>query len=262
MYVDFISPDDIRQGNLYKYRLLYLHSSFLIPEEIAEKIKGYVKNGGVAYAEAGCATRDATGEDYPFIPGAGLRDLFGCYQKQLYKRSDRRTSYRLLLKEKETVKLWAVGYRQNLKIEKGEVLAEFSEGGPALVKTIYGKGKAYYAASSLSRGYIFYPDNQQAKKLILRVAREAGVEQGVSFTRMRRRGVKMSLLQADKEKLLILINYESRRVPITAVLPCSGKLRAVIPGYKFSWKALRKGIKITTSLKPDQVQVYLISERQ
>ena len=78
---DFIHPDEIVQGKLDAYKLLYLPFAFMLPKAAGSQIARFVENGGIVLAEARTGWNDEQGYCGTSLPGFGLEQVFGCREK-------------------------------------------------------------------------------------------------------------------------------------------------------------------------------------
>ena len=172
--VDFIHPDEISNGKLEKYKVLYLPFSFMLPKTAAYEIKSFVENGGIVLAEARTAWNDELGYCGNSVPGFGLEEVFGCREKGAEGVSDESpVNIRItrlnpaipLLKAGDIVK--GARFREVLETLSlnAEVVAEHEDGSPAIVINQYGKGWAIFVGTMLSLGFYKFDDEYSGNLL-------------------------------------------------------------------------------------------------
>ncbi|HET7100721.1 MAG TPA: alpha-amylase family protein, partial [Terriglobia bacterium] len=79
--VDFVSTQDVMDGRVKAYKILFLPYAVMISRQVAEGVKRYVEQGGTAVAGARLAWNDARGFASDVIPGFGLAQVFGAREK-------------------------------------------------------------------------------------------------------------------------------------------------------------------------------------
>lgn len=163
--VDFAQIDQISD-----YGLVYLPFPLMIESTSAEALTNYVKNGGVLISEACPAQFGEAGYVQVDTPGYGLDKIFGVHA----------------LSGPETIhdvyptigwngaSVGCVVHRQQFEVDSAEVLAEYSDGGPAVTVNSFGSGCAVligtYPGISLEWGW------NDAANLITGLAREMGIK--------------------------------------------------------------------------------------
>jgi beta-galactosidase len=171
---DYIHPDEISDGKLEKYRVLYLPFSFMLPRLAAVQIGKFVEEGGIVLAEARTAWNDERGYCGEAVPGFGLEKVFGCREKGAEGvGEDARVPVRITREHPALPKLETgdviegAFFREALELlsADAEVVGVFEDGSPAIVAHHYGKGWAVFAGTMLSLGYYKF-DNLYTGKLL------------------------------------------------------------------------------------------------
>ena len=216
--LDFVDTRALE--TIHRYRLVYLPAMLVADERLAVILDEYVRQGGVLIAEEGVGLRDKRYWMNPTAPGAGLDRLFGAVQLKTEKaRSPVAIAF-------GSSSLPVIGRRAVLEPRGGEVLAEWPEGGAAIVTNIRGKG------STMLFG--FHPGqchSETGAATYLELARlwlqDTGIQMGIETGP----GESDSLVQWRSgeslgERLLFLLNYEPRPVKLAVSLPFfSGAVR-------------------------------------
>jgi len=158
--VDFTTENDIKEGLLDKYRVLYIACQN-IEKQAAERINTWVKNGGIVFATAGSARKDEFDQPLNVLDetfGRGNQLSYQKYKGPLraklellfqsplgYIMFNNRTSKVLCSKEVFEV------------APDAEVIARYcSDGMPAWIKKKTGAGLAYYGGTFPGQSYIQY----------------------------------------------------------------------------------------------------------
>jgi beta-galactosidase GanA len=171
---DYIHPDEISQGKLEKYRVLYLPFSFMLPRQAAAQIAQFVEQGGVVLAEARTAWNDETGYCGDAVPGFGLEKVFGCREKGAEGvGEDARVPVRIICNHpalptlQEGDILQGAFFREALELlsADAELVGVFEDGSPAITVHRYGKGWAVFAGTMLSLAYYKFDDINTGKFL-------------------------------------------------------------------------------------------------
>jgi beta-galactosidase len=171
---DYIHPDEISEGKLEKYHVLYLPFSFMLPRQAAAQIAKFVEGGGVVLAEARTAWNDEAGYCGDAVPGFGLEKVFGCREKGAEGvGEDARVPVRIIcnhsalptLHEGDIVQ--GAFFREALELlsPDAEVVGVFEDGSAAITVHRYGKGWAVFAGTMLSLAYYKFDDANTGKLL-------------------------------------------------------------------------------------------------
>lgn len=139
--VEIITEDDIAEGYLKNFKVLYLTCD-QIQSNSAEGIKQWVNDGGVLFSVAGGGLKDEYNRGL-----ATLNDVYGIKSNDLKKVFDT-MNCKLELPRLKSVDLIgqlnmnAYNYRQAFAVTTASVLGTFADASPAYLKNNYGKGKA------------------------------------------------------------------------------------------------------------------------
>lgn len=171
---DYIHVDQIAAGKLADYDLLVLPFSFMLSRAAAAGIEQFVRQGGVALAEARTAWNDEKGYCGDAVPGLGLEHVFGCRERGA-TGVDEDTPCRIrIVREHPALPLLHKGdllsgarFREELETlsETAAVVGEFEDGAPAIVVNRYGEGWAVFVGTLLSLGYYLFQDDSAGKLL-------------------------------------------------------------------------------------------------
>ena len=181
---DFIHVDQIANGKLEDYDLLYLPFSFMISRAAATRIEEFVRRGGVVLAEARTAWNDETGTCGEAVPGLGLEQVFGCRERGAEGVSEDLAVPIYVTRDHAALPLLTTGdvlagarFREELEVlsETAQVVGEFENGGPAIVVNRYGQGWAIFIGTMLSLAFFKFRD-ESAGRLLKGLARLAGLE--------------------------------------------------------------------------------------
>ena len=158
--LDFLVEADAHDGTLDKYKALYLadkHVSRAASSQIAE----WVKAGGRIFATAGAGTLDEY--DRPneiLLPLLGI-DVKGIEEPEGAQIEMIRQDMAFTKPIEETSwdgdKLPVLSVLANLKAKGGEILAKFSDGSPAIIRSTPGKGEILSCA--FLPGLSYYHDS-------------------------------------------------------------------------------------------------------
>ena len=154
--VDFLSEEDIENGELNNYEILYT-SDPCIKETAIEKISKWVKNGGTIVGTCAAGSRNEYNENI-----SGLAEVFGINPKIKIKKIEANYRQRAQLNKAKYTdfisigksKIGTLGVKINAKAKKAKVTGRFSDNTPAYFINSFGKGKAYYYASCPGISYI------------------------------------------------------------------------------------------------------------
>jgi len=185
---DFVHADQISEGKLEGYRVLYLPFAFMVPRSAAAQIDAFIAQGGIVVAEARTAWNDETGYCGEAVPGFGLEKVFGC-REQGAQGVDEDAPVRIrIIREHPALPLLhtgdvVVGARFHEVLEPlsstAEVVGEFEDGSPAIVVNRHGEGWAIFVGTLLSFSFYKFGD-ENAGKLLKGPLRPAGIRPPVT----------------------------------------------------------------------------------
>jgi beta-galactosidase GanA len=161
--VDFLHVDDLGTPRAAGYKLIIAPYPVQMSESNVNKLVAYVKDGGTLVTEARCGWVDEKGHSSPVIPGGGLSEVLGCRESEILpvpKTSAIRVTAAHealpLLRPGDT--LDALFFEESFDVsgKDSRVLAEFSDGRPAIVYAPYGKGRAMIVGSFPGSAYFHF----------------------------------------------------------------------------------------------------------
>lgn len=147
--VDFISEDDTMEG----YTLVTAPMAYLYKDGYAQRVKDYVKQGGVYVST--CFSGVVNETDLCFIEKHPLEEVLGIRPEEMDAASCHQPNSLTF-----DGKRWAAGCMREISnpVEEVEVLASYEtdyyEGVPAVTRRGYGEGKAYYIACETEEGFL------------------------------------------------------------------------------------------------------------
>ena len=203
---DIIGYDD----DFSKYKLVVLVSPYLMTEELAEKIKAYVKRGGILISTCLTAVTDENDKCYlGGVPACGLDELFGIRIEEVdsyvYRSDNNKNFVNYKGKDYELSSIAEVAADV-----KAEVLATYTDnfyaGSGALFKNGYGKGTAYYV--SFGKNGEFYRDfaTELITEYALKASSDMKFEDGICIRKREGDGENywFILNETDTEKTVCL----------------------------------------------------------
>jgi beta-galactosidase len=201
---DLISPET----DLTNYKLVLAPDLILLPDEMAEKLNNYVKNGGVLLTDCRTGVKDETNLAHErTLPGL-LSPMLGIEIEE-YEAITPDFSYKIMSQDLFTDIYTAINYSDWITPKGAEVKAGYDEwhllSMAAVTRNVFGKGKGWYVGT-IAREEKFYDELMSA------VIKDAGIEpyKGLPV------GVEASYRTGNNKKLLFLINHneEPKNVPV------------------------------------------------
>jgi beta-galactosidase len=208
--VDFIHPEDIIQDRLGQYKIVFLPFPVMLSKNVGEGVARFVQNGGTVVAEARLAWNDERGFSSDRVPGFGLDEVFGAKEKLIRPVE----KAKILAAPAANLPGWAPGeaaaaeaFEEDLEpLPNARVLARFANGEAAIVENRYGKGRAILVGSFPALAYQRQHD-LSTKRLLLALARSAGVSPEVRLTGTRTSEVEVRRLTSDRVQILFAFNH-------------------------------------------------------
>ena len=201
--IDFIGPD----ADFSKYRVIFAPRLVLIDPALAQKIRGFVSNGGAFILAAHSALQDRDnaliGEARPAL----LSDLFGAQvdATQIYASSQHAANSILVAKgEAIPVDTLAESLKTNGARTIGTWQQDFLRGAPAYTANTVGSGVAVYYGSVIGL--------QAARSLLARYAAEKRIEPLLTGIP---REVEVTCRSKGDADYFFVLNHEDRAVQVS-----------------------------------------------
>jgi len=217
--VDFIHPEDVLQNRLDQYKVVFLPYPVMLSKNLGEGVARYIENGGTVVAEARLAWNDERGFSSDRVPGFGLDEVFGAKEKLIRPVE----KAKILAAPAVNLPGWAPGeaaaaeaFEEDLEpLPNARVLARFANGEAAIVENRYGKGRAILVGSFPALSYQRAHD-PSTKRLLLALARSAGISSGVRVTGIGTSEVEVRRLTSDRVQFVFAFNHA--RTPAQAII--------------------------------------------
>lgn len=279
---DYIHLEQIEEGQLARYKVLYMPFSLMITRKAAAGIAEFVKAGGTVIAEARTAWNDETGACGESVPGFGLADVFGCRERAAYGRPFLSTLneddvVRLHVKAafdrfpglKPGDELMGYGVREILEVisPSAQVLATFDDGRPAIVANRYGNGLAIFIGTFLS----FATETMRPRnnlEFLRGVALGAGIAQPIMVRSEAPEGmIEARVLQVEsgtpaEEQILFVFNHHQAAVRAEISVAVAGSA-VVVSGLNKPGEtpaAVRDGYaNLAVELSPGEIWVARVA---
>ncbi|MEJ2007926.1 MAG: beta-galactosidase [Acidobacteriota bacterium] len=263
--VDFVSTRDVIDGRVRDYKILFLPYAVMISEQVAANVKRFVEQGGTIVAGARFGWNNARGFASEVIPGFGLSQMFGAREKLIRPVK----ASRLLMEASPSLPGMKAGeavrgdaFEEELEpLADAQVLARFSNGQPAVVEKAYGKGKAIMAGTFLPLSYEREHD-PSTKKLLLSLARAAGVQPAVRVSGLGTAKVEVRRLESPQEQLIFVFNHAERsaKTSISVQVPWSVRqVRDIVTDRPVEFKAAHGSVSLDKDLSAGEIWAVKMS---
>lgn len=216
--VDFLhSEREIDAGQFANAKLLVLPLPQAMKQQTAERLKQFVADGGVLWADACPAHYDQLGRCSEIVPGWGLDEVFGAREQDVYVEETliaMDTDACEMLGWSKARRVQGYLYAETLLPTDGHVVGHW-HGQPAIVCKRYGKGLAIlngtYFGIGLSKNF-----NQPTADLLLDVVRQCGIRPPLMLSSPDTRGY---LLQCSDYAIAILFNMTAEKLATRLEVP-------------------------------------------
>lgn len=223
-----IIEDDVDNGALSNYRVLYVIDGN-IKSSVQEKIRDWVKGGGILWACSGAGEKDEINAKCRI-----LNEVFGIESQTVVKKN---VSHEFELTSAEvldtitfskselfeSMDFQCLGYLSKIKNKNGKPLALFSDGSPAVVFHEYGKGKSmlvgtlpgltYFREASNDSGDIFdrirVGYRKKERDVITKAFEISGIKKPVEVSR---EIVEAMSLECETGVSVVLVNYTMKDI--------------------------------------------------
>jgi beta-galactosidase len=259
--VDFVHPDALEGNQSSQYKILFLPYPVMLSHRVAEQVKEYVAQGGVAVAEARLAWNNARGYASPTIPGFGLDQVFGAREELIRPESNPRLIVQPAaglpgLEAEEPVD--AASFEEDLlPLGHAQVLARFADGKIAMVRGRYGRGMAIligsFPALSYQRNH-----NPSTQKLFLALARLTGVTRDVRVSGPGTSEIEVRRLTSDHEQFVFIFNHAASAADATIVLDLPWKPKSALDllnGQSVPFRTSAAATVLHENMSPDAIWV-------
>lgn len=219
--IKFVDETGIEKGNLNNYKVVYMNAEYL-KKEAQEKLAEWVKEGGNLWVDGVAGTGDEYGQKTDkLLPLYGIkiekivRSESKGFNPQYYIPREKPLEK---IKIKETgEEIDAIGIKVKFSLtdpENTEIIGEYEDGTPAIVKHKFGKGNVYYVGTYAGlvysrpvkriRGKIETGYREKERKIITDFALKNQVKRPVECDIP---CVEADLLESEKGIGLVLANY-------------------------------------------------------
>jgi len=276
--VDMITEEDVIAGKLKKYSVLYVTDP-CIHEKAIEEIKNWVRNGGYIRGTCGAGTKNQFNEDIP-----GLAEVFGIKPHPDVMIQQGKWHVRGALNDINyidiissvrgnpvyTSNLGAIGVKVTFKPTTAKVFATFTNGTPAGVINIYGRGKAEFIGSCPGIAYakeakfVFNELKEKWKDENRQWVLGEIIKKAEKLVEISQPVVEAGIYDADKGSALVLANFTYKPInDLNVEMNIGKKVKHVFSCEKgnlnFVLTPDRNGYKIKFSLPLDINDIVLVN---
>lgn len=267
--VDIIHNEDITEGNIEKYKIIFLPFAYVLSEKLCRELTNYIQKGGVVVADARFGWIGDDGWVGKEIPIFELSKIFK--GKEKYCKTVDKTCITIVNKS-ELTPLMNVGdtlvgtfYEQGFEVfEDGIVLANYTHNNmPAIIYGKHGRGKTILVGTNLGKSYEDFRD-KNLKRFLNSLVDSVNVKRRVKLYGVPEEYVvEGRILESRKNnaELLTLINHSNESIsPIVSIYTEKEirKVKGIIAGEEYPVKFSKKEIELSLKMKPKQVILALL----
>lgn len=271
--VDFIHRRSLEASDVAQYKLIIVPYPLMFSQRAANGLKQFVHEGGFVVAEARLAWNDERGFAAAVIPGMGLAEVFGAIESQV-KMAERaklvvaKDSHPALkgLTSGDTLKgAYFAESLEPLPGRQSQILATLDDGTPVIIAARYGKGETILIGSFLGLANQPVADLKN-NQLLNNLLAWAGVVRPAITAHDGRSdaSVEVQVREFDAGYLLFIFNHsqteEQVSVTLNTITDKRFDLTEIIQKMQFQQQSTNRLLRWVTSLAPQQVQVWKISQ--
>jgi beta-galactosidase len=269
--VDFLHVNDLGTARAAGYKLIIAPYPVQMSQLHVRKLIDYVREGGTLVTEARCGWVDEKGFSSPVIPGAGLSDALGCREFEILPIP--KTSAIKIKATHESIPLLKPGdaldalfFEESFEVfgKESRVLAEFSDGRPAMVYAPHGKGRVMIVGSFPGSAYHHFK-NPNNGKFFAGLAEWLKIQKPVEVTAAEPGAViEGRVLEGEGYKILFGFNRGERASAAKfAVMIKGGRAegREVEMGQVVDCAVERGRAVVGKTLRPGEAWVVQLTER-
>ncbi len=147
--VDFVTPEQVANGYVNDYKVMYMPFMAVINEELAEGLDAYVRQGGNLIGTARCGMLGEYGWYNHQIPCFKLGETFGISAFDAYSNTHPQITYRM----KPYKGYW---HKEEVKVisDNVKVIARYNDDSPAVTIHTHGEGSAIYFGTHPDVAYL------------------------------------------------------------------------------------------------------------
>jgi beta-galactosidase len=267
--VDFLHVHDLGTPRAAGYKLIIAPYPVQMSQPHVRKLIDFIREGGTLVTEARCGWVDEKGSSSPVIPGAGLSDALGCREIELLPIP--KTSTIKVKVAHESIPLLKVGdtldalfFEESFDVfgKDSRVLAEFSDGRPAIVYAPSGKGKVMIVGSFPGSAYHHFK-NPANGKFFAGLAEWLKIQKPVEVTTAEPGSViEGRVLEGADYKILFGFNRGDRAATAKFFVPMEDgnvTVRDLESGRPVDFAAEGRRTVVGKVLKPGEVWVVSLS---
>lgn len=217
--VDFITPAQLTAPDPNQYSIICLPLMGSLSVESAGLLEDYVSSGGILIAFSRLATVDEKGWTHFDLPLPSLGNIFGIDRIEADSQAERV----IISQDQEFPEKLN---RDLIKIRPTtEILAEFSDGKPAVTRARLGEGFGVYIGTQADIGYLDNPNDNLLKQIFKLVTGKAGIQPDAYLNGQisRAGGVDPHILETANQTLILFSNYLSEGNKGTFILSSRGR---------------------------------------
>ena len=269
--VDFLHVDDLGTPRAAGYKLIIAPYPVQMSQRHVRRLIEFVREGGTLVTEARCGWVDEMGASSPVVPGAELSDVLGCRESELLPVA--KTSPIRITANDEALPLLRPGdtldalfFEESFDVfgKDSRVLAQFSNGRPAIVTAPFGKGRALIVGSFPGSAYHHFKNAANGKFFAglaewLKIPRPVEVAAGEPGALVEAR-----VLEGDGYKILFGFNRGEKPVTATLSVPAKGgrpSARDIETGRPVPCAGEAGRAVLEKAFAPGEVWVVHISEK-
>lgn len=221
-------------GDLSRYKLIIIPTSFAIDPAFAKELESYIRNGGTVLSENSFGVFEETFKLSYQVPGCGFDAVFGAKEDDVMLKSSVTLS-----DGTENYVLSKNRHAETFRDIQGEVLYRYEDGAAAIISQAYGSGRSILSGVNLgyaySGGQLVSDDidgenlisAQPAKQIVRTLCSELKLTENVCSAP----DVRVSIVRDGNDLLIILINGAKGQRSGSITLPTVCKSCEVVYGY-------------------------------
>jgi beta-galactosidase len=256
IWCDFIHADEM--GNLENYKLLVLPFAICLKQKVVQRIKDYIKSGGLVLTEAYLGRFEETLTPATSFPAYSLQEVFKVKGEEV----EFVDSIKILPKRDEEIfkgveYLTGYYFKEMLQPLPGsEILGKFEDGAPAIIKGRYGKGETILFGSLMALNYPKIDDG--FKKMISNVCNLVGVSPPIKVSSSEGGIVRTRILTHSKGYLIFCINYGDKcKAKIELYIPKPKFIQEITRGSNIEYSSIENFTELNVMLDRKDVKIFL-----
>lgn len=254
----FIEPEDIIDGSVNNYNVLFITNQLNIDDNLSEGLKQFVKQGGIVIIDAKFGEIGNDGILHKSIPGGKFNEILGYEHVDIDPDS---TDIELDWNNNKIERISGNHERRIINVygDNVEIMGKFDDNSPAIVKSTYGRGEVIFICTFLWQGYFLNGGTGIKEFTKLLKNRYEMVSHSINNNKL-----KFAVMSGKDGKITCVFNYGDCKtmgeIKLSGMNKNKYKIKELYSNKNITYKKENNILKFSVEIGSRDVQVFLIKE--